>query len=107
MATAAARQIKVLLVGPGLNILGGQAVQAKRLLAALRKEPSLTIDFQPIAPLLPEPFRILQRIPILRTLVNLATYTTQLLARVWRYDIVHVFSAGYSSYMLWSLPVLA
>jgi L-malate glycosyltransferase len=39
--------------------------------------------------------------------VNLATYSFQVASRAWRYDILHVFSAGYSSYMLWSLPALA
>jgi L-malate glycosyltransferase len=107
MTASTPAKVRVLLIGPALNILGGQAVQGTRLLAALRKDPSLEIDFQPIAPLLPEPFRKLQRIPVLRTLVNLAAYTFQVAARAWRYEILHVFSAGYSSYMLWSLPALA
>ncbi len=107
MTTPSPARVRVLLIAPALNILGGQAVQAKRLLAALREDPSLEIDFQPIAPLLPEPFRKLQRVPLLRTVINLGAYIGQVAARAWRYDILHVFSAAYTSYFLWTLPALA
>src|SRR5215469_5578551 len=99
----AAKPIRILLIAPSVQILGGQAVQAVRLLACLRKEPSLHLDFQPINPRLPGPFARLQRIKFVRTVVTLMLYIGQLSVRVWRYDMLHVFSAGYSSYMLWSL----
>jgi glycosyltransferase involved in cell wall biosynthesis len=99
-------RVRVLLIGPALNILGGQAVQVKHLLANLGQEPSITIDFQAFGPELPRPFRFLQGVYLLRTVLNLALYTVQLSFRVWRYDLVHVFSAGYTSYCLWTLPAL-
>lgn len=102
----AVKPLRVLLIAPSLDILGGQAVQAMRLLACLRQEPSLSIDFQPINPRLPGPLIRLQRIKFIRTLSTFVLYVLQLSARVWRYDMLHVFSAGYTSYMLWSLPAL-
>jgi glycosyltransferase involved in cell wall biosynthesis len=102
-----AKPIRILLIAPSVEtILGGQAVQAMRLLACLRKEPSLHLDFQPIFPSLPGPFAPLQRIKFVRTFFTLMVYVAQLSVRVWRYDMLHVFSAGYTSYMLWSLPAL-
>lgn len=100
------RKIRVLLIAPSHNILGGQAVQATRLMAALRKEPSLEIDFQPIDQLLPGLLAKLQRIRYVKLVLYWTAYVTCLVARVWRYDIVHVFSAAYTSYALWTLPAL-
>lgn len=101
------KKIRVLLIAPSHRILGGQAVQASRLLRALGKEPSLDMAFQSIDQQLPGPLTALQRIPYVRTLANWLSYTIRVFCRVWRYDIVHAFSAGYTSYMLWTLPALA
>ena len=62
----AAKPIRILLVAPSFDILGGQSVQAARLLACLRKEPSLHLDFQPICPRLPGPLGGLHRIKFIR-----------------------------------------
>jgi glycosyltransferase involved in cell wall biosynthesis len=102
----AAKPIRILLVAPSLDILGGQSVQAARLLACLRKEPSLQMDFQPINPRLPGPLAGLRRIKYVRTLATLGLYVSQLSVRVRRYDVLHVFTAAYTSYMLWSIPAL-
>lgn len=94
------------MIAPSMHILGGQAVQAARLLACLRQDSSVSIDFQPINPRLAGGLRFLQQIKVLRTIVTAVLYQAMLALRVWRYDILHVFSAGYSSYTLWSLPAL-
>jgi glycosyltransferase involved in cell wall biosynthesis len=99
--------LRVLMIAPGLQILGGQAIQADRLLTALRKEPSLQIDFQAIGPLLPEPFCLLQRIPLIRTGIGLLAFAIQVLVRGSRYDIFHVFTSSNTGYALWALPSLA
>jgi glycosyltransferase involved in cell wall biosynthesis len=101
------RRIRVLLIAPSQQILGGQSVQATRLIAALRKEPSLDIHFQPINPAMPGVLRHVRKVKVVRTIANWLVYFGMLLARVWRYDIVHAFSAAYTSYTLWSLPALA
>lgn len=104
-ATGAAR-LRVLVVAPSLNILGGQAVQAGRLLAGLREEQTLEVAFLPINPRLPAPFDQLQRIKYLRTVVTSLLYCWHLLARVPAYDVIHIFSASYLSFLLAPTPAL-
>lgn len=94
---------RVLLIAPSMDILGGQAVQASRLLRELNKEPDLAVDFQPINPRIPQ---WLRRIPYLRTAATFALYCAQLVWRIRRYDLVHVFSAGLSSFALWTVPAV-
>jgi L-malate glycosyltransferase len=96
------RPIRVLLVAPSLGILGGQSVQATRLLRCLGTEPDLRMGFQPINP----EIGFLRQIKYVRTLVTFLVYVCSIMARAWRYDILHVFSASYWSYTLWTLPAL-
>ena len=105
--TPAPRPLRVLLVGPSLDILGGQAVQAARLHERLREIPGLAVDFLPVNPRLPGPLRRLQQVRYVRTVATSAAYLASLLRRVPRYDVVHAFSASYTSYLLAPLPALA
>ena len=98
--------IRILLVGPSLDILGGQAVQLARLLERLRATPGLDVDFLPVNPRLPGPLRALQRVKYLRTVVTSIAYLTALLRCVRHYDVIHAFSASYYSYLLAPLPAL-
>ena len=100
------KPLRILIVAPSLRITGGQSVQAVRLIEALRKAPGLEVDFQAINPELPAPFSRLQRVKYVRTLVNEAVYLTALLLRVWRYDVIHAFSAGYWSFLLAPAPAI-
>ena len=102
-----ARPVRVLLVGPSLDILGGQAVQAARLLERLRDVPGLEVGFLPVNPRLPGPLRALQRVKYLRTLATSAAYVASLLREVPRWDVVHAFSASYWSFLLAPLPAMA
>jgi glycosyltransferase involved in cell wall biosynthesis len=86
-----------------MEILGGQAVQASRLLRELNKEPDLAIEFQPIDPRLP---RWLRNVPYIRTLIAFVIYCCQLLWRIPRYDLIHTFSAGLTSFALWTVPAV-
>jgi L-malate glycosyltransferase len=99
--------VRVFLVGPSLDILGGQAVQASRLLAQLRTDPALDVEFLPVNPRLPGPLRLLQRIKYVRTVSTSIAYVLSLLAQLRRADVVHAFSASYWSYLLAPLPALA
>src|SRR5882672_11463929 len=74
--------LRVLIVAPSMDILGGQAVQAERLLAHLRAEPSLKVGFLPINPRLPGILRKLQAIKYVRTVVTSIAYVASLLVRV-------------------------
>ena len=101
-----ARPLRVLMVAPSLDILGGQAVQAARLLEHLSQEPGLEIDMQPINPRLPGALRHLQSIKYVRTVVTSLAYSAQLLWRVARYDVIHIFSASYFSFVLAPTPAI-
>ncbi len=102
----AERKLHVLIVGPSLDILGGQAVQAARLLKRLQDEPSLEMGFLPINPRLPGPLRRLQAIKYLRTVVTSCWYVVSLLARIRKYDVIHIFSASYFSFVLAPTPAI-
>lgn len=101
-----ARRIRVLIAAPSLDINGGQAQLAVRLIEKLQPESALDVAFIPHNPRLPRPLRGLQKIKYVRTVVTLLLYITLLVARAWRYDIIHIFSASYYSYLLTALPAL-
>ena len=97
---------RVCVVAPSLDILGGQAVQAARLLEHLRTLPGLHVDLLPVNPRLPGPLRRLQAIKYLRTIVTSIRYFASLFRNVRRYDVLHVFSASYVSFLLAPLPAM-
>ena len=101
-----AGRVKVCLVAPSLDILGGQAVQADRLRRALGQVPSLDVHFLAVNPRAPGPLRALQRIKYVRTVVTSMMYVWTLLRRVRHYDVLHIFSASYFSFILAPLPAL-
>jgi len=100
------RRVRVLIVAPSLGILGGQAVQAARLLARFQTEPSLEVSFLPVNPQLPGLLGQLQRIKYVRTVLTSIAYIASLLVRVRRYDVIHVFSASYTSFVIAPTPAI-
>ncbi len=98
--------LRVLIAAPSLDILGGQSRQAVRLIDGLNVESSLVVGFVPHNPRLPRGLRWLQQIKYVRTVVTTLLYWVMLLARVPRYDIVHVFSAAYYSYLMSAVPAI-
>jgi glycosyltransferase involved in cell wall biosynthesis len=100
------KPLRVLIVAPSLDILGGQAVQAAQLFARLREEPSLEVSFLPINPRLPGPLRKLQAIKYVRTVVTSFLYWALLLTRVRANDVIHIFSASYLSFVLAPTPAI-
>jgi len=100
------RPLRVLLLAPSLDILGGQSRQCARLREGLKSESSLQVDFYPHNPRMPRGLRWLQRIKYVRTIVTTWLYVSWLLACAWRYDILHVFSASYYSYLLSVAPAI-
>jgi L-malate glycosyltransferase len=97
---------RILLVAPSLDILGGQAIQASHLLSRLATDDAIRISFLPINPRLPSILSKLQRIKYLRTIVTSVLYIALLLLRVPRYDVIHVFSASYFSFVLAPTPAI-
>lgn len=99
-------KLRVLIVAPSFGILGGQSVQAARLLERLRNEPLLDVGFLPINPRLPTGLHLLQKLKYVRTLVTSIAYVLSLLLRVYKYDVIHVFSASYLSFVLAPTPAI-
>lgn len=100
------RPLRVCLVAPSLEITGGQSRQAARLLTAFQQERLLQTGFIPHNPRLPGGLRRLQQIKYVRTVVTTLYYWGLLFAQLWRYDIVHIFSASYFSYLLSVAPAI-
>lgn len=100
------RKLNVAIVAPSLRILGGQAVQADQLLRAWRDDPEVNAWLVPIDPLPPGPLRYATRLKYIRTLVTQLVYTPLLVRELAKADVVHVFSASYSSFLLAPLPAM-
>ena len=98
--------MRILVVAPSFDILGGQAVQAARLISHLRELPFLDVGFLEINPRLPGPLRKLQAVKYLRTVVTSLVYIATLLKRVPKFDVIHVFSASYFSFVLAPSPAI-
>ena len=98
--------LRVAIVAASLRILGGQAVQAQRMLDGWRDDPAVNAWLVPINPVPPTPFDRLLRIAYVRTAVTQMWYWPLLLRELRRADVVHVFSASYSSFLLSPLPAV-
>ena len=89
-----------------MDILGGQAVQADRLLRAWERDTDVYAWLVPVNPLPPGPFRHGLRVKYLRTVLTQLTYWPSLLRQLRHADVVHVFSASYWSFLLAPLPAV-
>src|SRR5512132_2234226 len=72
-------RLAVAIVAPSLDILGGQAVQADRLLRSWREDPDVCAWLVPINPRAPGPLALAQRVKYARTVVTQAAYWPSLL----------------------------
>lgn len=100
------RPINVAIVAPTLGILGGQAVQADRLLAGWTGDPHVRAWLVPVNPVPPGPLRQLIGVKYARTVATQATYWPTLVRELRRADLVHIFSASYFSFLLAPLPAI-
>src|SRR2546423_9363861 len=98
--------VRVLIIAASLDILGGQAVQAERLLRHLENEPSVQVSFVPINPRLPGRLRKLQSIKYVRTVTTSILYWLKLLREVPKHDVIHIFSAAYFSFFIAPTPAI-
>jgi glycosyltransferase involved in cell wall biosynthesis len=95
---------RVAIVGTSLDILGGQGVQARRLIEGLEAEGA-KVTFIPINPRFPAALAWVRRLPVVRTVLNQVMYLPSL-ARMWNADVVHVFSGSYWSFLLAPVPAM-
>ena len=81
-------------------------MQADRLLRRGATTPTSTPWLVPVNPLPPAPLRFAQHVKYLRTVVTELTYLPLLVRELARADVVHVFSASYTSFLLAPLPAM-
>ena len=86
------QETRILLVAPSLDILGGQAVQARIILKEFQNEPGIRNGFP--AAQFPAVPSISGEAPGVTYRATPRCYCASLLSRVRRYDIIHTFSAG-------------
>jgi L-malate glycosyltransferase len=96
--------MRVAVVAASLDILGGQGVQAQALVRSLR-EDGVDAALIPINPRFPFGARWMRRVPYARTVLNELLYVPGL-SRLAMYDVVHVFSASYASFLLAPVPAM-
>ena len=106
MHASANRPIRVAIVVASLRILGGQAVQAQRMLDGWNGDAEVEAWRVPINPVPRAPFDRLLKIKYVRTLVTQLIYWPLLVRELRRADVVHIFSASYSSFLLAPLPAV-
>jgi glycosyltransferase involved in cell wall biosynthesis len=99
-------RLRVAIVAPTLEILGGHSVQAQGLLTAWRDDAAVEAWLVPINPTPPGRLRAALQVKYLRTAVTELTYLPQLVRQIARADVVHVFSASYWSFLLAPLPAI-
>src|SRR5262245_53387570 len=100
------KPIRALVVAPPPDWLGGQAVQAARLLDGLAREPGVEAELLPICPRLPGALQLLREIKYLRTVVNTIAYIALLILRLPHCDVAHVFPASYFSFVIAPAPAV-
>jgi len=98
--------LRIAIVAASLRILGGQAVQAQRLLDGWKDDSDVDAWLVPINPVPPRPMDVLLAVKYLRTIATQAWYWPLLARDLRRADVVHVFSASYSSFLLAPLPAI-
>lgn len=99
-------RLRVAIVAASLRILGGQAVQAQRMLDGWLNDPHVDAWLVPVNPLPPRPLRSLLAVKFVRTAVTQLCYWPLLIRELRRADVVHVFSASYASFLLAPLPAV-
>ena len=99
-------RLDIAMVAPSMGILGGQAVQAARLLAAWQHDPDVHAWLVPINPQPPRGFGWTTEIKYVRTIATQIFYWPLLVRELRKADVVHVFSASYFSFLLAPLPAV-
>src|SRR4051812_21311553 len=103
---ASRKRIRVAIVEPSMAILGGQAVQADRLIRAWSGDPDVDAWLVPVNPVPTGALRRAVDIKYLRTVITQLIYWPSLVRRLARADVVHIFSASYFSFLLAPLPAV-
>jgi L-malate glycosyltransferase len=95
---------RVAFVAPSLRYVGGQAVQADLLMRNWEDDSAVDARFVAVDPQFPFGLRWAERVPFLRTVIRMPLYKWSLWHSLKNVDVVHIFSASYSSFLLAPLP---
>jgi L-malate glycosyltransferase len=101
MKNNTSKKVKVLIVATSMREIGGQSIQAKRLVNAFADDEKIEMDFLPNNPETP-----FQNIKYLRTIFASLKFWWLLLTKIYKFDVVQVFSSGTTSYIISTLPPL-
>ena len=99
----AGKRARVLIVAPAPPLIGGQAVQAAQLLEKLENEKSIEVGLQPTNP---QALTALQKIKYVRTTIVSAAYISELFKKIPHYDVIHIFSAGDTGFLISTTPAI-
>jgi glycosyltransferase involved in cell wall biosynthesis len=100
------RPVRVLIVAPSTRILGGQSLQAKRLIDRFSCEAGLEILLIEYDADLPSALRWIDPIPYVRTVARTSIYVTRLLGAIPSVDVVHAFSASFWAFLINPVPAI-
>lgn len=96
--------MKIALVAPSMEVVGGHAVQARAIAHGLQQDGHEVL-FVPVNPTFHHRLRRLRQSRYVRTAVNEALYLPMLL-RLRQAEVVHIFAASYWSFVLAPLPAM-
>jgi glycosyltransferase involved in cell wall biosynthesis len=99
------RGVRILLVGPALSSIGGQAVIADHLYRRMKSE-GVDVGFLANNPMPGGILRGFGHLKYVRTIVVTMLYLGSLLRHVRRYNVIHVFAASYLSFLITPAPAL-
>jgi L-malate glycosyltransferase len=103
--TPSAAPIELLIAAPALQqFLGGQEVQAELLLRQWARDRDVRATFVAHNPALPHAMRWAERVPMLRTIARVPKRLRALWRAARQSEIVHIFSAAHSSFLVATLP---
>lgn len=101
MKNETSKKVKVLIVATSMRVIGGQSIQAKRLLDAFENDSEIEMKFLPN-----NPETVFQNIKYLRTVFASLKFWWSLLREVYKSDVVQVFSSATTGYIIATLPPL-
>lgn len=100
------QRLRLLIIAPTLEIVGGQSDQAHRLRTGLAQEPAIQVDFLPINPQFHGFLNPLHKIRYIRTFFTELWFLLTLIPACLRADLIHVFAATGPSFYLHPVPAL-
>lgn len=107
VATGVRRKpLRLLVVAPSHEYLGGQSIHAEKLVRELRKEPDFRVGFASVSPRALGLGARIHRMGYARPLLRMPLYLANLLWKIPRHDVIHVSSAALSSFLLTTTPAI-